>query len=112
MAAHSHANAHRPHHFVVFVLDDVAVSDVGAGDVEACLDVCDLPWKGNHGALLAGFPRLGADRRSHRRGRRDGHAFFISDERLAINHLEHHLVQMNGVSVRSDVEDFPNFGIE
>ena len=51
-------HAVRHHHLVVLVLDDVAVPDVQAGDVEGRVDAGDLTRVGDYGVLPAGLRGL------------------------------------------------------
>src|SRR5512144_78159 len=84
-----------PHHFVVFVLDDMAVPDVLAGQVEQCLHASDLAGVGDDSVLES---RLGGVRGSR----------VTRIHRLAIDDLELHLVNVNGVRIRGEIVDFPD----
>src|SRR6188474_3587012 len=52
------ADAVRPHHFIVLVLDDVAMPDELAGRIELRPHASDLSGIGNHGVLEASLPGL------------------------------------------------------
>src|SRR6266508_360290 len=87
------------HHLVVLVLDDVAVPHVQAGEVELGLDPGDLLRVGDDGVLVAGLPAL------RRSGRSLGRL-----ERLAVDDLELHLVDVDGVGVFGEVVELPDLG--
>jgi hypothetical protein len=65
-----------PHHFVVLVLDDVAVPGEAAGQVELRLDARDLARKCRHRVLKTGFPRPRRDYCAQRRPS-EADAFFV-----------------------------------
>ena len=86
----------RPHHLVVLVLDDVAVPDIQASDVEPGLDAGDLVRIGDDRVLEARLPGF----------RRSGG----SAERLPVDDLELHQVDVDGVGVGREIVDLPRFG--
>src|SRR6266545_7663048 len=95
-AAKPLADAVRPHHLVVLVLDDVAVPHVEPGEVEPRLDPSDLLRIGDHRVLVAGLPALRLPQ--------------IAVERLSVHHLEHHLVDVDRVRVLREVPELPDLG--
>ena len=84
----------RPHHLVVLVLDDVAMPDVEARQVEQGLDPGDLARVGDDGVLEARLPAF----------RRSGSTV----NRLAVDHLELHLVDVDGVRVLGEIVYLPD----
>src|SRR5262249_7812570 len=85
------ADADRPHHLVVLVLEDVAVPDVLARQVELRLNASHLVRIGDDGILATGLPGL----------RPAG---------IASEHLELHLMDVDGVGVVAEVGDLPDLG--
>src|SRR6266511_5392413 len=84
------------HHLVVLVLQDVAVPHVQAREIEQRLDPRDLVRVSDDRVLVARLPTLGGSRATF--------------ERLAVHHLELHLVDVGGVGVLGEVVDFPDLG--
>lgn len=48
----------RPHHFIVLMVQNVAVPDVPSRNAKANLDAGDMTWQCDHGVLISAFPRL------------------------------------------------------
>src|SRR3972149_5303677 len=93
----------RPHHLVVFVLDNVAVPYIQAGDVERCLDPRDLAWIGYDRVLVARLSSL-------RRGDRAGYAEQRIED-LAVHDLKAHEVKMDRMGIPREVINFPRLGV-
>src|SRR5512135_3542036 len=89
------SDAVRPHHFVVLVLDDVAVPDELAGRRERRFDAGDLARQRDDGVLAAAFPRLRPACRRIRIGLYDprtGLRILVSErDLLPVDHLERYL---------------------
>ena len=77
------------------MFDDVAVPDIQTGEIEQRFDPCDLSRVRNHGVLEARFPVFW----------RAGNAV----ERLTIDDLKLHFVNVNRVSVFREVVYLPDF---
>jgi len=99
-----------PHHFIVFVVKDVAVPYIISFDVEECLDDGDITWIADDGVLASGFVGFGWQ---HGDGRSGGivHGGHISHGAAgdASNDLKSDEVQVYGVSIHGEVMDFPGF---
>src|ERR1700754_432435 len=99
----------RAHHFVVFVLEVMAVPDVFAWlAVEARDDAGDHPGVAAHGVFPAGF--VGG-----RWYRWPGELQFLAGvpreeiERTALQYLEAHKVQVDGMRVARHIDERPGF---
>ena len=99
-------DAIRPHHFIVLVLHDVAMPDKLAGRAELCPHASHLAGIRNHRIFE---PRLPGLRRCRYRIRVDANLLLVLENHdvLAIDHLEDHLVDVDGMRVSRDVIQFP-----
>ena len=84
----------RSHHFIVFMLDNMAMPDVEAGIIELHLDTRNLAGVGDDRVFEAFFPRL----------RR------LSSVGAPTQHFELDQVDMDGMRVLREIVDFPFFG--
>src|SRR6185369_5341761 len=92
------------------MLQDVAMPDESARDIERGFDPSDLPWISNDHVSETGFPWLRWQRVAHQLGWRQRHAFLVRDQRLPIDNLKLHLVEVNRMSVLGEVVQLPQFG--
>ncbi|MEY4187475.1 MAG: hypothetical protein RIT02_2509 [Planctomycetota bacterium] len=103
-------NVQWPHHFVVFVIEDVAVPDVIAFHIEEGFDDGDIPGVADDGILASGFVWF---RWQHGDGRGSGvcHGGHICHSATGdpSNDFEGDEVQVDGVSIHGEVMDFPRF---
>src|SRR5579863_3272568 len=98
-----------PHHFVVLVLEDVAMPDVTTDKTfEANDDSCDHPRIRSHRIFPSGFVRIGR----YRRPRVLHHALVLIKKRFKaapVEDLESNQMQMDGVGIIGQVNQVPDF---
>src|SRR6185312_10933706 len=102
----------RPHHFVGFMFEDVAVPDVSSGiRLEGNDDASGSSGRTLHHVFPAHFVRLGRHGWAGvAEGQRVAGEIVLDAEAASIEDLEADHVQVDGVGVMGEVGEAPDFG--